>query len=67
MEAHFEIFKGSDGGWYWHLKSANGEIVAISESYINEAHVERGIHDMVDTVHEATDLSISADKVITKG
>lgn len=29
----FTIFRGVDGQWYWHLKAANGEIIATSEGY----------------------------------
>jgi uncharacterized protein YegP (UPF0339 family) len=30
----YEYWKSSkDGNWYWHLKAANGEIVAQSQGY----------------------------------
>ena len=34
----FEIFKGDNGEWYWHLKAANHEKIATSgEGYKNKA------------------------------
>lgn len=35
---NFETFKGSDGKWYWHLRSTNGEILVRSNfSYSSQA------------------------------
>ena len=41
--ARFEIFTGKDSKWYWHLKAANGEIVASSEAYSSKDAAESGI------------------------
>ena len=33
---YFQIFKSkANNQWYWHLKSANHEIIAHGEGYIN--------------------------------
>lgn len=39
----FEIFKGSDNQWYFHLRAANGEIVLQSEGYVRKAGAQNGI------------------------
>jgi len=54
--AKFEIFKGKDGKYYFHLKSANGEIIAQSQGYSSKAHAEAG-------VAAVQDLAPSADMV----
>jgi len=32
----FEIFKGTDGQFYFHIKGANGERIAQSEGYVRK-------------------------------
>jgi amphi-Trp domain-containing protein len=39
----FEIFKGADKQWYFHLKAANGEIILASEGYKRKQGAENGI------------------------
>jgi uncharacterized protein YegP (UPF0339 family) len=41
--AHFRVFEGEDGQWYWALKSSNHEIIAQSEGYPTKAHARRGV------------------------
>jgi uncharacterized protein YegP (UPF0339 family) len=36
-----EVFKGTDGQWYWHLRAGNGEIVTQSEGYTRKASALR--------------------------
>jgi len=36
---HAEVFKGTDGLWYWHIKAGNGEVIAQSEGYAGKEHV----------------------------
>ena len=37
-----EIFKGKNGGWYWHVKARNGRIVQTSgESYLTKWGAKR--------------------------
>jgi uncharacterized protein YegP (UPF0339 family) len=38
-----EPFQGRDGQWYFHLRAANGEIVAQSEGYTRRADAYRGV------------------------
>lgn len=42
--AKFVIFKSKrTGGYYWHLKAKNGEIVAQSEGYFSRWTASRGV------------------------
>ncbi len=44
MTAKFEILKTSDGKeFYWHFKSANGEKVAVSQTYTTKQACQKGI------------------------
>jgi hypothetical protein len=44
LVAKFEILKTSDGKeFYWHFKSANGEKVAVSQTYTTKQACQRGI------------------------
>ena len=40
----FEVFRGKvpDNDWYFHLRAANGEIIAASEGYKTKAGAIRG-------------------------
>jgi len=46
----FDVFKGSDDQYYWHLRAENGEIVAQGEGYSNRQAAERGIDAVKDAV-----------------
>lgn len=39
----FEIFKGDNGRYYFHLKAENGEIIATSQGYTSKQGAEAGI------------------------
>lgn len=39
----FEIFKGSNGQYYFRLKAENGEIIAQSEGYTSKQGAQNGI------------------------
>ena len=39
----FHILKNEEGKFYWHLKAANGEIVANGETYSNKADCDHAI------------------------
>lgn len=34
-QGKFEVYKDRAGGYRWRLKAGNGEIVAVSESYVS--------------------------------
>lgn len=40
-----EIFQDVSGEWRWHVKAANGEIVAEGESYPTKGNAKRGLND----------------------
>ncbi len=39
----FQIFVGTDKLYYWHLKSANGEIICWSEGYTSLENAKKSI------------------------
>lgn len=39
----FEIFKGTNGKYYFRLKAGNGEIIAQSEGYSSKQAAQDGI------------------------
>jgi uncharacterized protein len=39
----FELFKGTNGQYYFHLKAENGEIIAASQGYASKQGAETGI------------------------
>ena len=40
---HFEYWQSGSGGWYFHLRGANGQIQLVSEAYKTRGGVLRGI------------------------
>lgn len=39
----FEVWKNAAGEWQWHLKSANGDIIAAGEGYRRKAGALAGV------------------------
>jgi uncharacterized protein YegP (UPF0339 family) len=39
----FQIFKGKDGQYYFHLRAANGEIICNGEGYTSLQNCRNGI------------------------
>jgi uncharacterized protein YegP (UPF0339 family) len=39
----FEIFKGTNGQFYFRLKAENGEIIASSEGYVSKLGAQNGV------------------------
>ena len=56
MAAKFEISKDQAGRYRFHLKAANGEIIASGQGYKTKASAEKGI--------EAVKTSASTAKVV---
>jgi len=46
MAAKFEISKDKVGKFRFHLKAANGEIIAASQAYDTKAGAEKGIESV---------------------
>ena len=46
MAAKFEISKDKSGKFRFHLKAANGEIIAASQAYDTKSGVEKGIESV---------------------
>jgi uncharacterized protein YegP (UPF0339 family) len=54
MMGKFEIFKGKDGQWYFHLKAKNNKIIAHSEGYRNKKSCYKAIHSIRDNASAET-------------
>jgi uncharacterized protein len=46
MAAKFELFKDKGGDFRFHLKAANGEIIASGQGYKSKATAEKGIESI---------------------
>ena len=53
MTAKFELFKDTGGKFRFHLKAANGEIIAASQGYTSKAAAQNGIASIKDNVASA--------------
>lgn len=42
----FEIFKGKNDEYYFHLKAGNGEVIIASQGYTVKANCKKGIHSV---------------------
>lgn len=60
-----EIFEGKDGQHYFHVKAANGEIVAGSEGYASASNAERGYNALLRAVRE--DVMADLLRIMFKG
>ncbi|QHE73625.1 YegP family protein [Rhodococcus sp. WAY2] len=53
MTAKFELFKDAAGKFRFHLKAANGEIIAASQGYTSKAAAQTGIASIKDNAGSA--------------
>ncbi len=53
MAAKFELFKDTAGKFRFHLKAANGEIIAASQGYTSKAAARTGIASVKDNAVSA--------------
>jgi uncharacterized protein len=53
-EAKFQVFRGFDGSYYFHLRAANGEIVLQSQAYTRRASAVAGTQSVVANGTDAT-------------
>ena len=42
-QGRFELFRGKNDEWYFHLKAPNNQIILASEGYTTKANAEKGI------------------------
>ncbi|MEO9806536.1 MAG: YegP family protein [Reichenbachiella sp.] len=45
-QSKFEIFKGSNDHFYFHLKAGNGEVILASQGYTTKANCQKGVHSV---------------------
>jgi len=53
MTAKFELFKDAAGKFRFHLKAANGEIIAASQGYTSKAAAQTGVASIKDNAASA--------------
>lgn len=46
---YFQIFQGVNNQWYWRLRAANHEIIAVSEGYTTKQNCLHCIGLVMDT------------------
>jgi hypothetical protein len=59
MSGKFEISKDKAGKFRFHLKAANGEIVAASQAYETKANVHKGIDAVKKAAIDATIVDLT--------
>ena len=59
MAAKFEISKDKSGKFRFHLKAANGEIIAASQGYETRASAEKGIESVKASAPDAKVVDLS--------
>jgi uncharacterized protein len=59
MAAKFEISKDKSGKFRFHLKAANGEIIAASQGYETRASAEKGIESIKASAADAEVVDLS--------
>jgi len=59
MAAKFEISKDKVGKFRFHLKAANGEIIAASQAYDTKASAEKGIESVKKNASSATVVDLT--------
>jgi uncharacterized protein YegP (UPF0339 family) len=55
IQDYAEVIAGSDGKFYVHTKSENGQVILTSEGYDNEAYAHQVADDTGLPVKEAND------------
>ncbi len=46
MAAKFEVYEGSSGKFYWHLRRANGQTIASGGPYATKSGAEKAIESV---------------------
>jgi len=55
----FEIFKGTNGNYYFRLKAVNGEIIAHSEGYSTKQGAQDGVASVKKNAPIATTVDLT--------
>jgi uncharacterized protein len=63
MAAKFEISKDKAGKFRFHLKAANGEIIAASQAYEKKANAEKGIEAVKKAAADAAVVDLTEEGV----
>ena len=60
MIPKFEIFKGKDRQWYFHLRARNQKVIAQSEGYKTKRGAQRGIAAVCTAARTAVVVEINS-------
>lgn len=56
---HFQIYRGTDGFYYWRLRAANNETVADGgEGYVSKRNVMRVVSKLVTQMLNLQDIPV---------
>ena len=53
-QPRFHVYQDKAGAWRWHLKAANGRIVAQGEAHTRKADAERAVATVIETAKRAS-------------
>lgn len=53
-QPRFHVYQDKAGAWRWHLKAANGRIVAQGEAHTRKADAARAVATMIETAKRAS-------------
>ena len=51
-KSKFEIFKGKDQHFFFHLKAGNGEVILASQGYTTKANCQNGVNSVAKNAAE---------------
>lgn len=66
-QPRFHVFQDRKGGWVWHLKAANGRIIAQGESHTRKRDAERALNTVIETAVKARPRTAAAIKALSGG
>ena len=50
----FELYQDAHKAWRWHLKAANGEIIASGEGYVNKQDAVNAVNLVMGTTSKTS-------------
>lgn len=62
LNPKFEIIKGKDGQYYFHLKAGNGQIILQSEGYTNKQGAVNGINSIKSSINNASAYDLTGER-----
>ena len=56
----FEIFKGKDEHFFFHLKAGNGEVILASQGYTAKANAQKGVASVAANSSDESNFEMKA-------